>query len=195
MALVGLKLLHTLPVPLAGEHGDHATHTADHHKLPGEPRLLADGRTVMFGTFTCGLYRVTGLDATPAVSFVSGFPGENCAVPVVIGKYWIQTVPALHALVALDVSDPARPIEASRLVFPDHVAPHWLAADASGRYLVTSSSSKKDPTLHLVYFDPATGTLKRSGDAPIVDFSRVQWPDGFEGGAVPHGVVFARPSN
>jgi hypothetical protein len=191
--LSDLKLLRTLAIPVAGAHGDHATHTTEHHKLPGEPRVLADGRTVMFGTFTCGLYHITGLERPdPRVSFSHAFPGADCAVPVVIGRYWIQTVPALHALVALDVSNPARPVEVSRVVFGDDVQPHWLAADASGRRLVTSSSSRKDPTLYIVEFDPNTGALTRRGDAPVLDLRRVQWPDGSESGAVPHGIVFSR---
>ncbi|MDQ3698638.1 MAG: hypothetical protein M3373_11545 [Gemmatimonadota bacterium] len=191
--LSDLELLRTLAIPVAGEHVEHATHSTEHHRLPGEPRVLADGRTVMFGTFTCGLYHITGVDGSdPRVSFSYAFPGANCAVPVVVGKYWIQTVPQLHALVALDVSNPAHPVEASRLVFGDDVRPHWLAADASGRRLVTSSSSKTDPTLHIVEFDPTTGALTRRRDAPVLDLRRVQWPDGSESSAVPHGVVFSR---
>lgn len=191
--LSDLKLLHTMAVPLAGEHRGHALHDSEHHKLPGEPRVLADGRTVMFGTFTCGLYRVTGLDgASPQIAFSHAFPGADCAVPVVIGKYWIQTVPALHALVALDVSDPARPVEVSRLVFGAEVKPHWLAADAAGRRLVTTSASPGDPTLRLVDFDPVTGALSRPADALVLDMRGVTWPDGYRGDAIPHGVVFDR---
>jgi hypothetical protein len=186
-----LKLLHTLEVPHAAAHGDHGAHAGEHHRLPGEPRVLADGRTVMFGTFTCGLYHLTDVDSeNPRLVFSQAFPGENCAVPVVIGKYWIQTVPALRALVALDVSRPAQPVEASRLVFPDSVAPHWLAADATGRRIVMSSASRKDPTIHLVDFDPATGKLSRRMQAPLADLRRVTWPDGSEISAVPHGIVF-----
>jgi hypothetical protein len=191
--LSDLTLLRTLSVPIAAAHDDHAAHEGEHHRLPGEPRVLADGRTVMFGTFTCGLYRVTGLESDNVqVSFSHAFPGADCAVPVVVGKYWIQTVPALHALVALDVSDPARPVEVSRLVFGDTVKPHWLAADATGRKLVTTSASRSDPVLHLVGFDPRTGELSRSIVPAIIDLRLLRWPEGMHGGAVPHGVVFSR---
>jgi hypothetical protein len=33
-------------------------------RQPGEPRVLADGRTAMFGTFTCGLYHLTASTPT-----------------------------------------------------------------------------------------------------------------------------------
>lgn len=195
--LSDLRLLHTLRVPLepaATDHDAHAGHDAERHRLPGEPRVLADGRTVMFGTFTCGLYHIAGLDTdTPRVVFSRAFPGGDCAVPVVVGRYWIQTVPELHALVALDVSDPAAPVEASRLVLGKEATPHWLAADASGRLLVTTSASREDPTLRFVRFDPATGVLSHDAGRPAIDLRRVRWPDGFSGLVVPHGSVFARP--
>ena len=77
--------------------------------LPGEPRTLADGKTVMFGTFTCGLYRVTDVATAPKVEFVYSFPGLWCAVPVVVGNYWVWTIPEAHAVVSLDVSNSAKP--------------------------------------------------------------------------------------
>jgi hypothetical protein len=193
--LSDLALLHTLKVPLApSSGGGHAAHDAERHRLPGEPRVLADGRTVMFGTFTCGLYHLTGLDTdAPRVVFSATFPGADCAVPTVVGRYWIQTVPELHALVALDVSNPAAPLEASRLVLGEGVMPHWLAADVSGRLLVTTSASPADPTLRFVRFDPASGALSLDTERPALDLRRVRWPDGYAGLVVPHGSVFARP--
>jgi hypothetical protein len=193
--LSDLALLHTLRVPLAAprDHDAHAAHDGDRHRLPGEPRVLHDGRTVMFGTFTCGLYHVAGLDSDqPRIVFSRAFPGADCAVPVVIGQYWIQTVPSLNALVALDVSEPAAPVEASRLVLGAEVQPHWLAADASGRLLVTTSASPEDATLRFVRFNPATGALSVHVDLPIIDLRHVQWPDGYTGLTVPHGSVFSR---
>lgn len=191
--LADLTLLHTIAVPLAAADHPHAGHDAEHHKLPGEPRVLADGRTVMFGTFTCGLYHITGLDGqAPQVAFSAAFPGANCAVPVVIGKYWIQTVPAINALVALDVTDPAHPVEVSRLVFGADVTPHWLGADASGRRLVTTSADKDDPTVRLVDFDPTTGVLAARADSLVLSLRGIRWPDGYRGDAIPHGVIFSR---
>jgi hypothetical protein len=190
--LSDLALLNTMPVPLANPSHVHAGHDSTHHRLPGEPRVLADGKTVMFGTFTCGLYHVTGLEQEPQVRFSLAFPGADCAVPVVIGKYWIQTVPAVNALVALDVSDPAKPVEVSRLTFASEVHPHWLGADPSGRRLAVSSADKSDPVIRLVSFDPQTGMLSSSPDAPVLSLKDITWPDGFRGDAVPHGIVFGR---
>lgn len=191
--LSDLKLLRTIPVPRAAAHQDHGAHDSTHHRLPGEPRVLADGKTVMFGTFTCGLYRVTGLDTDdPHVVFTHAFPGADCAVPVVIGNYWIQTVPALRALVALDVTDPAHPVEASRILFDEETRPHWLAADAAGRRLVTTSASRNDSNLYIMDFDRANGKLSRRTNVPVVTMRGLLWPDGYRGDAVPHGVVFGQ---
>ena len=189
--LSDLSLLHTIQVPLAAGSHEHAGHDSTHHRLPGEPRVLADGKTVMFGTFTCGLYHLTGLDsADPRIEFSMAFPGANCAVPVVIGKFWIQTVPAINALIALDVTDPAKPVEASRLTFPSHVHPHWLGADPTGRRLVTSSADDDDPVIRFANFDLATGILSARGDT--ISLRGLIWPDGFRGDVVPHGLVFGR---
>ena len=81
-----------------------------------------------------------------------------CAVPVVLGKYWIQSVAALPGLVALDVSDPARPVEVSRLTFtPSFHMPHWIAADRKGsRVLVTGDDQSY---VLLVDVDPMTGNM------------------------------------
>jgi hypothetical protein len=190
--LSDLSLLHTIPVPRASPSHEHAGHDSTHHRLPGEPRVLADGRTVMFGTFTCGLYHVTDLAQNPKVVFSAAFPGSDCAVPVVVGKYWIQTVPAVNALVALDVSNPAKPIETSRLIFSPEVHPHWLGVDPTGRRLAVSSADKNDPVIRLVHFDPETGMLSSSADAVVLSLKDVAWPDGFRGDVVPHGIVFGR---
>jgi hypothetical protein len=190
--LSDLALLHTIPVPLANPSHAHADHDSTHHRLPGEPRVLADGKTVMFGTFTCGLYHVTDLAQAPKIVFSAAFPGANCAVPVVVGKYWIQTVPASNALVALDVSDPAKPIETSRLIFAPEVHPHWLGVDPAGKRLAVSSADKDDPLIRLVDFDPETGMLSSSADAVVLSLRDIAWPDGFRGDAVPHGIVFGR---
>jgi hypothetical protein len=189
--LSDLSLLHTIKVPVAATGHEHAGHDSTHHRLPGEPRVLGDGKTVMVGTFTCGLYHLVGVDTpSPRIEFSSAFPGANCAVPVVIGKYWIQTVPAINALVALDVTDPAKPIEASRLTFPSHVHPHWLGADASGGRLVTSSADDDDPVIRFANFDPTTGALSHNADT--ISLKGLRWPDGSRADAVPHGLVFAR---
>lgn len=151
--LSDLKLLHTIPLPSSGR--------GQQHLYPAEPRLLSDG-SVYVNTFSCGLYRVMDLNtAKPRVEFVRVFPGnmeEMCAVPVIVGKYWIQTVAALPGLIALDISDPAKPVEAARLQL-DHAfhMPHWLAADRKGDRLVVTGSEGN--WVLIVNFDPQTGKM------------------------------------
>jgi len=190
--LSDLTLLQTMAVPIATGHAEHMEHTADHHMLPGEPRTLADGKTVMFGTFTCGLYRVTEVATAPKVEFVYSYPGKWCAVPVVIGKYWVWTIPGLHAVVSLDVSDPGKPREVSRLVMGDSVTPHWMARDESGTRLAVNSGSAGDPRVHMLRIDPATGALSLDPELPVLEMSRVEVPGLGEVVAKPHGTVFAR---
>lgn len=92
---------------------------------PAEPRVLSDGRTVLVPTFNCGLYRLNGLEGnTPSATFIHKFSGGGCALPVVSGRYWVQTVPAEQALVSLDVSDPNHPREAGRLALAETEGPH-----------------------------------------------------------------------
>ncbi|MGI9045041.1 MAG: hypothetical protein ACR2GK_13095 [Gemmatimonadaceae bacterium] len=186
-----LTLLHTLRIP-ASTHAKHGPDSIPHHMLPGEPRLLSDGRTVMMGTFMCGVFIVTGIDTpAPGLKEVHAFPGESCAMPVVTGNYWIQTVPELRAVVALDVSDPANPREVSRVVY-EGLKPHWLAGDLSGRRLVMNAGSPKDPNLYLIDFDPATGALTRNMRFESLSVAAVDVPGIGTVKGVPHGAVFSR---
>ena len=202
--LSDLALLQTIELPATRE-GDGHLHDAsmkskreDHHLFPGEPRVLPDGRTVLLATFTCGFYRVTGIDGPkPRVDFLRAFGGENCAVPVLVGSLWIQTVPDEHALVALDVADPAHPREISRVVFDSTFKPHWMALDEGGSRLVVNDGKSR---LLLVALDQRTGGLQidpsfrdAGATAPGVSFGRARWPHGATGAAVPHGSVFSRP--
>ena len=190
-SLSGLKLLASVPLPDSGQ--------GKHHAFPAEPRLLADG-SVYVNTFTCGLYRIEGIDsAKPTAKFVHAFPTgpadhDMCAVPLVYGKYWIQTVGNINGLVVLDTSDPDRPVEVSRLSLPHafHV-PHWIAADrASGRIVVTGMH---DSWLAMLKFDEGTGALsidEAFGENGGVQFDRASWPHGASGKAIVHGAVFSR---
>ena len=202
--LSDLALLQTIELPrtkAADGHRHDASAKAkgeDHHLFPGEPRVLSDGRTVLLATFTCGFYRVTGIDsAAPQIDFLRAFGGENCAVPVLVGSLWVQTVPDEHALVTLDVTDPARPREVSRVAFDSTFTPHWLAFDQGGSRLVVNDGKRR---VYLVNFDQRTGALEidqsfRDAETSTggVSFARARWPHGASGEAVPHGSVFARP--
>lgn len=195
-SLSDLRLLTTVSLPPSPE--------GRHHIAPAEPRVLDDG-TVYVSTFTCGLYRIDGLDGTaPAATFVHAFPGglsghDICAVPVVMGKYWVQTAAGLPGLIALDVSDPAAPIEVSRLRLDAQAypMPHWLGADRAGGRMVLTG----DPHswILLVSIDPRTGALSidesfRDGtERAGIDFDRLRWPHGETGRALVHGAVFGGP--
>jgi hypothetical protein len=194
--LSDLALLHTILLP-PGPRGDE-------NWLTAEPRVLADGRTVLVNTFTCGLYRLRGLETdAPRAEWVYSMPwaeGRNCAVPVVAGHFWLQTNGVEHSVVSLDISQPSRPREVGRLRLQPEEVPHWIALEPSGSRLVITGYRELAPWVLLADLDRATGALeldttfkapeaKRAG----IYFGRDQWPHGATGPAVPHGAVFARP--
>ena len=164
--------------------------------------MLADGKTVLVSTFTCGLYRITGLETDdPKAEFVHSFRGSNCALPVVAGRYWVQTVPDSRELVTLDVSDPSKPVEVSRLVFGDNEKPHWISLEPNGdRIVVSGGNGALESRMLMVKLDRKTGTLSwdeafREAGSKVrgITFDRPKWPHGENGRAIPHGAVFSRP--
>jgi hypothetical protein len=169
---------------------------------PAEPRLLSDGRTVLVSTFTCGLYRITNLESeNPAAEFVHAFGGKNCALPVVAGKFWIETVPASHALVSLDVSNPSKPVEVSRLILGEKDSPHWISLEPNKeRIVISGGANALESRILIAKIDSKTGKLSldeafREKDAkqPGINFDRELWKHGKNGRAIPHGAVFSRP--
>ncbi len=191
-SLKDLRLLATVPLP-ASPNGKAQFN-------PAEPRVLLDG-SLYVNTFNCGLYRVLGLEGSdPKVEFVYSFPGAGtkfeCAVPVVIGKFWIQTDPSLPGLITLDVSNPAKPVEVARLIFDKRFEnTHWLAADRSASRVVVTGNNRS--WVLIVNVDSGTGKLtldenfKAKGAAwPGIDFDRSSWPHGTTGKGVVHGAIF-----
>ena len=174
--LSDLKLLNTFELP-QGPRGDEASMTA-------EPRLLADGRTVLVSTFSCGLYLLHGLDgSTPSGQLVSSFPRKPntyCAVPVVAGHYYLVTVPAWSAVVSLDISNPTAPKEASRLVLGDNDVPHWLALEPNHRRVVVTGYGDLAHRIVIAKFDEKRGQLTPDSELQ---------PTG-----TPHGAVFSLPA-
>lgn len=190
-----LELLHTITLP-PGPLGDESDYTA-------EPRVLADGRTVMVSTFNCGLYLLDGIEGDqPAGQLVATFPRKTdtyCAIPVVAGSWWITTVPSYPGVVSLDISDPARPREASRLILGPDDVPHWIALEPNQRRLVITGYGELSTRVLMATFDSATGTLAlderfRPAEATRAGFDLVgPWPHGGAGAGKPHGAVFSRP--
>lgn len=172
-----------------------------HNLLPAEPRVLSDG-SVLVATFACGLFRITGTTTTnPSAKMVHTFPGGDnehtmCAVPVVIGHYWIQTVPALPGLIALDVSNPQKPVEVSRLKLDStFMMTHWVAADRRSDRLVITGHEQS--WLVMARFNQQTGalsldqTFREPGSKQLgINFARQDWPHGRTGPAVVHGALF-----
>ena len=190
--LSDLKLLSTVPLP--------APVTGKANLNPAEPRLLPDG-SVYVNTFNCGLFRISGLEGTePKADSVYTFPGagskEECAVPVVIGKYWIQTDPSLPGLITLDISDPAKPREVSLLVLEEAFnKTHWIAADRNSNRLVITGNNRS--WILIADLDARTGKLTldrrfkmKEGDRPGISFERPRWPHGETGPAWVHGALF-----
>ncbi len=165
-----------------------------------EPRLLDDGETVLVSTFGCKLLHISDLGSeTPAVSLVYDFGGAGCALPVVAGDLWIQTVPGIHGLVALDVADPTEPAEVSRLVLADDDWPHWISLEPGGRRIVVAGYAGTRHRILIVDLDQASGQMTvdstfamPDAQRPGISFDRADWPHGSTGPGDPHGVVFSR---
>ena len=190
--LSDLHLLHTIELPADAQA---------HNRWPAEPRLLPDG-TVYVNTFTCGLFRMTGLQTEhPSAQMVFAFPGGDsmhtmCAVPVVVGHYWIQPAGAVPGLIVLDISDPAKPVEVSRLKLDSRFPmPHWLSVDRRSNRLVMTGDDQS--WVLVAKFDPNSGTATidesfhaPGATTPGISFDRRQWPHGKAGKALVHGALF-----
>jgi hypothetical protein len=191
--LSDFKLLKTILLP-PGPLGTEGTNSA-------EPRVLADGHTVLVSTFTCALYRMENLEGeNPTAKFIHGFEGTNCALPVVAGHFWIQTVPFIHGLVSLDVSDPDAPVEVSRLSLGAKDETHWISLEPYGDRIVVTGIGTLINRVVIVRVNRDTGKLtldeafrEKGSRLPGMNFGRDKWPHGDTGPGVPHGAVFSRP--
>ena len=190
--LSDLKLLRTLTLP-AGPAGSE-------HQNPGELKLLADGRTILVHTFSCGLYQLDGVETEkPSVRHRLTFKDTECAVPLRIGGFWVQTLSTARALAAYDLSDPSQIREVSRLAFDDKQKPHWISADQDGSRIVMNSGEYGEHRLFIINFDKTTGRLELDrrfrdpgSDRPGVSMDGKSWSHGFRGDAYAHGAVFSR---
>lgn len=177
--LSDLKLLHT------GYFDPGPGHYA--HIAPEEPRVAADG-SVYVQSLGCGIERITGLTGKPVAKLVHTFPGNWCGVPTIVGNYLVQSVPAINGLITIDISNPAKVREVSRLSVSDSFEAHWTGWDAKTGRLVTTGS---DNRVHLVKLDVKTGVLSMD-TAFDFDMKNREWPHGWTGTGKPHGVVFSR---
>ena len=172
--------------------------------LSAEPRLIDDGRTVLVSTFSCGLFLLEGLEGdAPAAVQVGAFPrkeGTSCAIPAIVGHYYLVTVPAWSAVVSLDVSNPRAPKEVSRVAFDSTDVPHWISVSPDRRRVVVTGYASMQHTVQMLRFDSATGQLSRDtrfrDEGATVSGFRMDnksWPHGGNAKGIPHGAVFSRP--
>jgi hypothetical protein len=185
--LSDLKLLHTAYFDVGQNHYAHVS--------PEEPRLGPDG-SIFVQTLGCGIERITGLRTDdPRSQLVHTFPGNWCGVPTIVGHFLIQSVPAIHGLIVLDITNGAEPMEVARLKINDTFEPHWTGWDAKGGRLVVTGS---EPRLYLLKLDERSGALSLdeafhdTDGKPGVSFDNRQWPHGWTGTGTPHGVVFSQ---
>ena len=107
----------------------------------------------------------------------------------------MQTVAALPGLIALDVSNPEKPVEVSELKLDSrYPMPHWMAADRKSNRLVVTGDDK---SWVLVARIDAEGKLsldesflEPGAKFPGISFERQEWPHGTTGPAVVHGALF-----
>lgn len=188
--LSDLKLLKTAYLDVGPNHYSHIS--------PEEPRLGPDG-SVFVQTLGCGIERITGIDsAEPHSKLVHVFPGNWCGVPTIVGHYLVQSVPAVHGFIVLDISDAAKPVEVSRLTLSDHYFSHWTGWDPRTQRLVVTSGQTPEDRTYLLKLDQSSGALTvdtafRDVDGqPGFSFAERDWPHGWRGVGAPHGAVFTR---
>jgi hypothetical protein len=183
--LSDLKLIKTMRLP-PQSHWFYDT-AAD----SSEPRVLADGRTVVVPTFNCGLFRVRNLASDhPTLRHIYDFGYRTCEVPVVVGDYLVETMQSGHAIASLDLRDPEHPHVVSRIYLPSDEYPHWLALEPGGDRLVITGYGALATWVRFATIDRRTGKLRLARS--MINFTR-SWPDGWHGSAIPHGAVFSNP--
>jgi len=163
---------------------------------PEEPRRGPDG-SVFVQTLACGIERITDVNTgSPKSQLVHMFPGSSCGVPTIVGHYLVQSVPIIHGMIVLDISNPKKPVEVSRLKIDDVIAPHWTGWDAKTQRLVVTGYGEH--RLFMLKLDQPSGSLTMdtafhdADGKPGFSFDDRQWPHGWKGSANPHGVVFSR---
>ena len=185
--LSDLKVLNTAYLDLGANHYGHVS--------PEEARLGPDG-AVYIQTLGCGIERISDIDKDePKAKLVYTFPGSFCGVPTIVGHYLIQSVPSIHGVIVLDISNGTKPVEVSRLKIDEAIFAHWTGWDEKTQRLVVTGGESR---IYLLKFDQATGAVSidasfhdADGKAGF-DLADRDWPHGWKGSGMPHGVVFSR---
>ena len=172
------------------------------------PRVLPDG-SVFFNAYGCAFYRLTGINSeNPRLDNVFTLetpeaprdpPGRirgSCGIPVIFGNYWLMPVGQLHAVIVLDIANPAAPREVFRLATPATFNPHWLARDARSNRLVLGAELGGEEGVYFLRFDARRGRLsydaafKGEGKAGYLSLRNQSWPHGPSGPAWAHAALF-----
>jgi len=191
------QLFRLSDLQLLGTHRFDPGPRLNGHISPEEPRIGPD-RAAYVQTLSCGIQRVTGMDGpTPGARLVHQFPGSWCGVPTIVDHYLVQSVPAIHGFIVLDIADGDRPVEVSRLTISDSFDAHWTAWDPVSRRLVVTSGKAGD-RMYLLKLNPEDGALtiddafRDTDGKPGFSFAKRSWPHGWNGEGRPHGAVFSR---
>lgn len=170
------------------------------------PRVLPDG-SVFLNSYGCAFYHLTDIAAdTPRLAAVFALETPepqngaqirgSCGIPIVFDHYWLMPVGQLHAVVVLDITDPARPHEVSRLATPPAFNPHWLARDPVSNRLVLGAELGGEQGMFVLRFDSSAGrlslddALKGDGQTGYVSLENQHWPHGNTGPAWAHAALF-----
>jgi hypothetical protein len=115
----------------------------------------------------------------------------------VIGDHWIMPVGRAQTVVVLDVSDPARPREVSRLDTPADFNPHRAANDPASDRIVIGAEFGGEQGMFILRFDASRGRLRfdpsivsPAGVDGYIDLEEQQWPHGPSGPAWGHAALF-----
>jgi hypothetical protein len=199
-----LRLLETIDLP-PGKLADGRVVEGSQRAGFG-PRVLPDG-SVFLNSYGCTFYRLTeiasddprldtffALDTPPPPR--PGWMRGSCGIPTVFGRYWIQPVGQLHAVVVLDIADPASPREVFRLSTLSTFNPHWIARDPRSNRLVLGAELGGEQGLYLLRFEERSGrlafdsTLQAEGRVGYVSLRSQSWPHGTTGPAWAHAALF-----
>ena len=204
-------LLHTLAL----EPGDAGEGPIAGSQAAGfGPRVLPDG-TVFLNSYGCTFYHLTDIETeapslTPVYALKTPPPRNAnrirgaCGIPVISGKYWLQPVGEMHAVVVLDISDPTAPREVSRIRTNTDFLPHWLAKDPLTNRFALGAEVGDEKGFFMLRFDEEKGRLSfdrdfngRDGSGPFarrragyISFDRTDWPHGETGPAWGHAAIF-----
>jgi hypothetical protein len=188
--LSDLKLLKTAYFDVGENHYAHIS--------PEEPRVGPDG-SVLVQILGYGIERITGVDTSePRSRLIYTFPGNWCGVPTIVGHYLIQSVPAVHGFIVLNIVDPEKPVEVSRLKLSNTFFPHWTGWDPKSQRLVVTPDDTPADRAYLLTLDQKTGALavdtafRDTDGQPGFNFAERGWPHGWKGVGAPHGAVFSR---